>query len=431
MNKKYSKNNYKGGQVMILSVTFFMFASLAILTGLIFPVIKDAERAREMAYSTESFFIAEAGTEDALYRLIEGMIISVYEQLGTGTATTTMTITTVGSNEKTILSEGNVFGRYRSVESSVSVDSGVSFSFGVQAGDGGFIIENSASIQGNAYSNGPIIGGNSNLIAGDVISAGPGGIIDGIYTTASAYANTITNSEIDVDAFYDSISFSTVFGTEYPDSVDLPIVDMPIADSLIETWKSDAEAGGVTSSPCPYAINDDITLGPVKIACDLEITGSPTITLSGPVWVEGDIDIANSAVIQADLALGSNSVVMIADNPADNLNSGTIKVQNTVTFNGTGETGSYVMLVSQNESAEQGGTNEAIEIKNSVSGDLLIYAGHGEVELENSVNLKEVAGYKINLQNTAEVVYETGLASLLFSSEPSGSWVVKDWKEVE
>jgi len=431
MKKIHIKNDYNGGQVMLMTVTFFMFGSLAMLMGLVFPVIKDVERSREMVYSATSFFVAEAGTEDAIYRLREGMNIDEIEELGIGIATTTVTITSAGSNEKTIISEGNVSGRYRSVESGVSVDSGVSFSFGVQAGDGGFIIDNSASIQGNAYSNGPIIGANSNIIAGDVISAGPSGLIDGIHTTGSAYANTITDSQVDVDAYYDSISFSTVLGTQYPGSANQPIVDMPIADSLIETWKADALAGGIIYSACPYNIDDDITLGPIKIRCDLEITGNPTITLAGPVWVKGNITIKNSAIIQVDESLGSNSVVMIADKPEDSLNSGVIQVQNTVTFNGTGETGSYIMLISQNDSAEQGGDNEAVEIKNSVSGDLLIYAGHGEVELENSVSLKEVVGYRINLQNTAEVTYETGLASLLFSSDPSGSWVVKDWKEVE
>ena len=64
-------------------------------------------------------------------------------------------------------------------------------------------------------------------------------------------------------------------------------------------------------------------------------------------------------------------------------------------------------------------------------GKLLVYAGHGEINLKNDINLKEVTGYKITIQNNAQVVYESGLANLLFSSGPSGGYFVDSWKEVE
>ena len=89
------------------------------------------------------------------------------------------------------------------------------------------------------------------------------------------------------------------------------------------------------------------------------------------------------------------------------------------------------MLISQNLSAESGGTEVALDVKNTVSGDLLVYAGHGEISLQNSINLKEVSAYRNRLKNTAEVIYETGIANLLFDSGPSGSYEILSWEEIE
>ena len=88
-------------------------------------------------------------------------------------------------------------------------------------------------------------------------------------------------------------------------------------------------------------------------------------------------------------------------------------------------------MLSQNNSSETGGANQAIEIENNANGDLLLYAGHGEILLKNNVNLREVTAYKIHLINNANVVYETGLASALFESGPSSSFGIDSWYETE
>jgi len=53
---------------------------------------------------------------------------------------------------------------------------------------------------------------------------------------------------------------------------------------------------------------------------------------------------------------------------------------------------------------------------------LVAYAAHGLIPLANSVSLKEVTAYKIKLQNSAKVTYDTGLPSAVFQSGPGGSW---------
>ena len=60
-----------------------------------------------------------------------------------------------------------------------------------------------------------------------------------------------------------------------------------------------------------------------------------------------------------------------------------------------------------------------------------MYAAHGEIRIKQSLTLKEVTAYKIRLQNSAEVIYESGLASLLFTSGPGGGFEVSSWGEIE
>jgi hypothetical protein len=60
-----------------------------------------------------------------------------------------------------------------------------------------------------------------------------------------------------------------------------------------------------------------------------------------------------------------------------------------------------------------------------------VYAAHGEVQLANNISLKEVTAYRIRLKNSAEVIYETGLASLLFNSGPGGGYSISSWAEIE
>lgn len=89
------------------------------------------------------------------------------------------------------------------------------------------------------------------------------------------------------------------------------------------------------------------------------------------------------------------------------------------------------MLVSMNKSASSGGSNSAISISNSAQGDLILYAPLGKISLANSVELSEVTAYLVEMSNSAEVEYKTGLQSLLFSSGPGGGYQFSGWKETQ
>lgn len=418
------------GQAIITVIIFFLFISLVIIFGLSVSAVSELKISKNLIRSKQSYSLAEAGAEDLAYRLKTGRQYDVNENLTIGGFTAAVSTVNLSGSEKEITSTADVFNLIRKVKIKLTTDFGVSFHYGVQVGDGGLVMENNSLVSGNVYSNGPISGFNSNLIKGSAVSAGPGGSVDGVHATSSVYSHNISNSVIDGDAYYVNISGSTVGGVSYPGSPDQPTSTLPISDSMITDWEN-AAAVSTINFPCPYIINSDITLGPVKISCDLEIKGNPVVTLMGHIWINGDFIVSNSPVIRLDPSLGNKSIAIIADNPSDRLTSSKVELENSVIFQNSGVSGSYILVVSQNNSSESGGSEKAIEVENSATGDFLVYAGHGEILLKNNIDLKEATGYKIRLQNIASVFYETGLASLLFGSGPGGSYSISGWEEIQ
>lgn len=404
--------------VMTVTVSFFNYYASAVRAG------------RYALASAQARSLAEAGIDKAVYELNQNGGYSGESNTALGNGTFSVSVASINNNTKRVTVTGVVPNSARPtatkvVQTNVSIDTEVvSFAFGVQAGNGGVFLENSASVRGNVYSNGPVMGQNNNIVRGTVVSAGLAGLISGVHATSSGYAHTISNSTLDGNAYFQTISNTTVGGIQYPGSADQSTTTLPISDELIEEWKAAALLGGVHTTPCPYVISTSISLGPKKINCNLTIQGTGNIiTLNGPLWVKGNIDIQNSPTIRVSSAQSGRSIPIIADDPSNRLDGSKIEIENSAVFEGTGD-GSYVLFISQNNSAESGGSNEAIEVKNTVSGDLLVYAGHGEIKLDNNSNLSEVTAWRIRAKNSAEVTYETGLGSTLFPAGPGGSWAV-------
>ncbi len=355
------------------------------------------------------------------------------ETLSLGSTTPQVTLTTLATG-KQLVATSNDKGFVRNIRINLSLGSGISFHYGIQSGRGGFRLDNSSSVTGNVFSSGPITGLKENLIRGDVISAGPDGLIQGIVATGTAYAHTILDSKVHKDAYYtviDSETSSNVDGIKHPNSPDQPYVPLPISDEQIEEWKDFASTGTTyTCTSGSYTISSDKTIGPAVIPCDLNIRGA-TVTISGPIWVKGNINITNTTLIRMAPSLGSENVAVIADNEANRISSSRITIGNQTSFQGSGSANSFVFLISQNSSAEQNNPStpyEAITMNNGASA-LVAYASHGLISLAQSVSVKEVTAYRITLRNSSNVIYDTGLPSVLFKAGPGGSYEIIDWIE--
>lgn len=236
------------------------------------------------------------------------------------------------------------------------------------------------------------------------INLGNNSIVNG-----NVHANTIAgNMTILKNAYYQILgSAVTVSGAKYPNSQDPAPNVFPMSDANIANWKVSAEAAGVSSGD----IECVATLGPGKIAGKVSLGQNCNVKLISPVWITGTLDLGNNTKITLDQSLGAASGIIIVD--------GKVTLGNGIDLVGSGTVGSYLMLLSTYNSTLN---NEvAIDSGNSsISG--ILYAPQGKVQLANGASFKEITAWQIDLGNTAELNYQSGLASAFFSSGPSGTF---------
>ena len=453
---------YKRGQAMITMTIILLFVGLLTFFGISLVAVDETRIARRVLASEQSYFAAEAGVEDMAYRFKTGKQTPSSTVIFIGAVGATTTVTTVAGG-KEIVSRGDALSAIRKAKSVLATTDGVSFVYGVQVGDGGIFMENTSKIIGSVYSNGNIIAQNEPEITGDafaaVTSTISGMTINGntranrfeentiggsatsstvIYTGSvggNAWADIFSGGTVNGNAYYrTSISATTTVNglrIQIAEAIPtLPKLNMPISDTELDQMEQEALAGGTVSSPCPYKPADGSTIGPKKINCDVEIDGTKIVTLAGTLWVSGNFKIKNSAQLKLAPSFGALSGVVVTDNPSNRLTSGKVEIDNTAQILGSGQAGSYIMVVSRNNSAESGGNETAIDVKNS-SATAIYYAPHGEILFQNNGQMKEATAWKLHTKNSVQVIYESGLADVKFSSGPTGGWKIQSWTEIE
>jgi hypothetical protein len=414
------KINKQSGAAMLISVLFFLFISLAIITGLVGPTVQEFKISNDLIKSHQSLFLSESGVEDAYFRLKNSITINSPVSINLGGNTSVTTITDSGYNEKTITSLGDVSSRQRNSEMILSAGDGVSFSYGIQSGVGGFELGN-AIVHGNVYSNGNITGAQGARITGSAFAAGASGVINNIDVgengEGDARAHTVNNSTVLGNLFCQSGSNNNKScNTSEEDPV---AADMPITEVMISKWKQDSEAendiiiGNLT-------ITSPQNLGPVKITGNLAINAD--ITVTGTIYVMGNITTNNGAEITLSSSYGSTGGIIVTD--------GRVTLSNNAEFFGSGAPNTYILLVTTSTCPLGCSGLNAIEILNNV-GAILVSAQNGTVRLHNGVELNEVVGKTIIVNNSAEIWYLSGLANQNFTSGPTGGWNIKNWEEVQ
>ena len=424
------------GSALLLFTILFLVASLTLVLSIGRGVYDDLVSYRILESGKISFYGAEAGIEDAVHRHRQAKNYSNTESFSMNGVAITLTRTTVVDTYE-IIAQGDLGGAIRRSETNLVIGDGASFNFGLQAGNGGIFMENNSLIRGNVFANGSVFGANNNIVYGEVISAGPGGWVKSVHATGTVWAHKIESSIIDKDAYYQTIIATIPGGTSYPGSADQATATMPISDAEIDDWKTEASLGTVIASTSPscssgtYTISSDVTIGPMKIECNLMIQSNTTnVYLTGVIWVTGNIEIKNSPNLRVDASVTGNSIQIIADNPVNRHTSSNIILQNNAIFSGHGAS-SYIFLISQNNSNESGGSEVAINMKNNATGAVLLYAPHGEILVENGSGIKSVTGYYIHTKNNTEIIYESGLVSTLFTTGPGGSYTITSWREIK
>ena len=193
------------GQALLGVVVLFTTIVTTVVVGITGPISRHIQAAKDTHASIESYLVAESLAEDLAYRLRVGKQTATSETLSIGSASASANITS-NLGAQTITSTGNHFDLSRTVAIVLTQGTGISFNYGTQSGNGGFIIANNAGVNGNVYSNGNIVGSdgdgsNASFVTGTVVAA------NSIATTTDQVNDTPTTPP-------NSITFANANGTQ-------------------------------------------------------------------------------------------------------------------------------------------------------------------------------------------------------------------------
>lgn len=119
---KRKKNNHQSGAAMLISVVFFLFISLAIVSGLISAPIREFRIAKVNLSSKQAYFLAESGGEDVFYRIRNSLSVSETEEIILGGNSVSTTMDSLPENRRQIISLADVSGYQRKTDITISAD---------------------------------------------------------------------------------------------------------------------------------------------------------------------------------------------------------------------------------------------------------------------------------------------------------------------
>ncbi|MEI6528342.1 MAG: hypothetical protein WCO10_01560 [bacterium] len=428
MNSLRKKTNNRG-QVMIITLVLFVAVSALIISGLIGPTVRNIKNSSDLFNSKRSFYLSDSALGDSVYRVKNNLRFGGTNLVSLDNLFATTTILD-DLGGKIITSIGNNSNYFRNLETKVTAGEGVSFSYGIQVGNGGFVMTGSSRVNGSVYSSGSINGCSSCVITGTAISAGPSGLI-----TGEGQWNRFTVGTGGVgDAWAHTVNYTNAAGLikcqsgtynnkSCISSADPALVDMPVPDDKIADWKADALLGGTYTGNYSVGGNDKVSLGPKVITGDLNVGGSGELTMTGTLYVKGKIIVDGSAKIKLSSTYGSNAGIIVSD--------GRVEIGGSASVQGTGSAGSFILMATNSTcDGTACGGEYAIKISGSV-GAVVLNAQKGTLYFSGSAHAKEATANKIIMPGSTVIDYDTGLINPNFVTGPAGGYTVTKYKETE
>ena len=459
------------GVVAIMTILWVSILALAALATVSLIATAGFQMTGSSYASERTFDAAEGGLNQGLYRLADNAVPGTFctdfsgTDIACGIPGEQVTVETAADATNPFLlnvtsKAEDVTGTVRTVKIAVGTSSFGGVQGAVIVGTAGILdMEPEAKVYGNVYSNGVVTGkttgSKQSTIYGEVRSTGSGGLINNIKIledTVSgtdphgkdAYAHTIKDSEVfNGSAFYfDASTFigSSVGGHSCPgdrcnpNSPDpAPIVFPPeqLQSFITDDVRVRANAG--THYPGGLTISASQDLGPAFIEGNLKLNlgNNDKLTLTGPVWVTGNIEFNNSKpLIQPADSYGPMSEGIVAEGTITMKNNvyiyGACKVANCNPRNGpvTNPTNPFSFVVVASLSP----VSPALTVYNNGNG-ALFYAPSGKLELVNGVGLKNATGTFVHLNNNVEVTYDPNLMYVTLQGSTTHVLTPGAWQE--
>ena len=435
----YSRKRGNAWVGIIMLLVFLTTLGLALVSNAVLTITQSKKASQVLVAQS----LCDAGIEKAVFKLNDtGSGYTGETDLDMETGIVDIEVISLGADSKDVYvtayipnkSNPKTERQARARIAATSNETGLAFNYAVQVGSAGVTMSNNAILNGNLYASGNLACQNNAQITGDAFLSknitGVYGNISGCRIGGNAEAYNVTGSTIGGWAKYVGAKTGTTATgtitqiTQAQLDIDVPLVALPITQNTIDSWKLWAEAGGTYNGN--YTVDGTSrTLGPQKIDGDFTVTNGGILTITGVLWVTGNLSFSNNAIIRLDPSYGPNSGMIVVDNPTDPANKGKIDVYNNVVIEGSGNPSSYIMLLSTNTGATT--ANPAIDVGNN-STAVVYYATEGMIEVSNNAVLRAVSGGGLYLSNGAQVQYDSGLASANFSGGPGGSWEVIEWQ---
>lgn len=431
-------NNQKG-YVVLITTFFILIIMLSVALTMSSQVALEQKTTTNAVKSTQAYYAAESGIEDALLILRRNpQLSSANYSLNVNGATANIIIPIIVGGTRAVASQGNNKSMVRGIQTVYVLDSqGISFHYGTQVGAGGLSMGSNSEIDGNVFSNGNITGSASGNITGDVVVSGNGNKIENVDVEGNILAySCLSSTNVGGNLTYvaGGLHTCTVAGTTTSQPYAIVEQSLPITPDQIDSWKAET-AGGTTKSA--YSINSNATvtenspvvitgnmsvgsnatwnlMGFTKIIGNLTIGSNARVNMGGTLYVTGAIGFGSNSVTQLNNFYGAASGIILAD--------GNITVNSNAILRGSGQTGSYILVLSTSS------LSTAISVGSNSTG-AIFYTSAGGVQINSNADVREVTGYKVSLGSNATLQYESGLANASFSSGPSGSWKVTSWTE--
>jgi len=385
----------KKSQIMIIALIFL--AVVMILSASLFENVANFVRFGQKSVDGEKAGqLADAGIDYAIWQLNEtagNYNPAPDETILLTVGEITIEVTQISGLLRKITSTGCVPNcdspqtRRTSTVDALIITDNVVFNYAAQSGQGGVIMNNSTTINGNIFSNGNIS-----------VDFGTDQTING-----EAYAALTIDSP--------PILITTGIKKENQDPIDLPTLDYQI-------WKDAATAGGTidcNENPEECDISGiPKNIGPKKYKGNLTISNQASVTIDGPIYVTGNVTVRNGDTsVNLNESFGSNGTVFICD--------GQITVEQGGAFNPTSAANNprgYILVATSSNS------DLAISIANA-GANAVFYALDGGAQLSQTAEVNSLVANKLTMNNLATLTYDPDLAVTQLLISPDGLWQVK------
>lgn len=481
MKRAQRHSRHPSGAIALLTIVTISAFTLAIVTAVSVIATSLISGATTHRTTEQVFFAAESGLQDALYRIGANAGIGNYS-------------TTIGGNTVTVTIVANGFSRKviaravspttnitRTVSLDLTVPSfGGALAYAAQAGDGGIILDNTATIYGDVYSNGSIVpngGGAAGSIRkhptdpnfpGNVVVAKTNSIKQVAVLNGDSRAYTLDDMTVGKKAYYQTLNpvvkanggavtctvagdatFCNANAGQQPSKPLFITDDSTDPSSPIPRWVGEITDPGNPNVPktpnpasCPnsfepfpshnrfndgtyYCPPNNQVLGRQKISGDMYVGNGNTLNLSGNVYVTGKVVIDNGATVQLQQNASNVATYLI-------ISEGEIDIDNLATLRGSGNASSFLLIASRSASTDAGSSSPAIYASNN-SNAVIFVAPKGMVKVKNNGHLRSTVANIVKIMNGADITFNPALLSIFVPSSipPTVPYIdPTSWKEL-